>query len=121
VSKVEPRVRSVKKLPHWLLSCTRPPRTLGHASSAVGSTRASAHRRRAKVGDGRCSGGWSSYPMVIKLGQKEREAMRIGPAKGIGKWPSQSSANWQRVGGGSHLSVGEETVRGVDIFGHFFH
>jgi hypothetical protein len=50
------------------------------------------------------------------LGQKECEGTRIRPAKGIGKWLSQSSANRRRVGSGAHLGVEEEMVKGGRYF-----
>jgi hypothetical protein len=42
--------------------------------------------------------------------------MRIRHAKGIGKWPSQSSANQRRAGGSTHLSVEEEMAKGGRYF-----
>jgi hypothetical protein len=52
------------------------------------------------------------------LGQKEHKGTWIRPAKGISKWPSQSSANQRWAGGGAHLGVGVKTAKGVDISGH---
>jgi hypothetical protein len=70
-SKVEPRVRSVKNLPHWPLSCTRPPQTLDRASSAARAQEQelTGIERRSAAGGGveaKILARW-----LCKLGQKE--------------------------------------------------
>jgi hypothetical protein len=110
--KVEPRVRSVKKLPRWLLSCIRPPWTLGHASSMAGSTRARAHRRRAEVGGGRWGGGRNPCPMIMQTGQKERTREGSKSSKGIEEWIGSVMASRRRRNSWAHLSGEEETAKG---------
>jgi hypothetical protein len=94
VSWVKTPVKSEKKSLARSLSCTWVAWTLGNTSSVTESTGVRAHRRRRRSPAGCVVEAGAPAQRSRNLGQKKRDCVRSACAKVIGKWLSQSSANW---------------------------
>jgi hypothetical protein len=75
------------------LSCTCLVRTLGHTSSAMGSTGARAYRCRRRSPAGCAVETGALARRSQNLGQKEHESVRSNSTKGIIKWPGNTAAS----------------------------